>query len=93
MLVALNSCKLLWLCFFVLPVMGDHRTKGTTQNRKNIVFIIVDDLRPALGCYNDSKAFTPNIDRLAEKSFVFRRAYAQVNFIAFFILFNILFPC
>lgn len=40
--------------------------------------MIVDDLRPALGCYGDSLAYTPNIDRLAEKSALFRRTYTQV---------------
>lgn len=47
--------------------------------RKNILFIIVDDLRPALRCYDDSLAVTPNIDRIAERSVLFERAYAQVK--------------
>lgn len=86
MCVALVPRKLLWLCFFALPVMGDP-AKGQRHNRNNVVFIIVDDLRPALGCYNDNRAVTPNIDRLAEKSFVFRRAYAQVNLFVLFVCF------
>ncbi|RZF41763.1 hypothetical protein LSTR_LSTR012242 [Laodelphax striatellus] len=44
---------------------------------QNIVLIVVDDLRPALGCYNDKNAHTPYIDELAENSFVFTRAFAQ----------------
>ena len=32
--------------------------------RPNILLIMVDDLRPALGCYGDAAAVTPNIDRL-----------------------------
>jgi iduronate 2-sulfatase len=43
----------------------------------NVLFIAVDDLRPALGCYGDPSAKTPHIDRLAERSVVFRRAYCQ----------------
>ncbi|KAF7285331.1 hypothetical protein GWI33_011123 [Rhynchophorus ferrugineus] len=44
---------------------------------KNVVFIIGDDLKPALGSYGDLNAYTPNIDRLSSQSFVFTKAYAQ----------------
>jgi len=44
---------------------------------KNVVFFIVDDLRPQLGCYGDSSAITPAIDALAEDSSLFTRAYDQ----------------
>lgn len=47
------------------------------QERKNVLFIIVDDMKPLLGCYGDSNARTPNIDRLAAGSRVFNRAYCQ----------------
>ena len=38
----------------------------------NIVMIIVDDLKPTLGCYGDKLAHTPNIDRLATNGILFR---------------------
>lgn len=47
--------------------------------KNNVLFIVVDDLRPALGCYGDKTAYTPNIDALAAKSFVFTNAFAQVK--------------
>ena len=31
--------------------------------KPNILFIAVDDLRPAIGCYGDRYAITPNLDR------------------------------
>jgi iduronate 2-sulfatase len=43
----------------------------------NVVFITVDDLRPALGCYGESQVITPHLDRLASRGIVFRRVYAQ----------------
>ena len=46
--------------------------------RPNILFIAVDDLRPAMGCYGDELAITPNLDRLAGKGLLFDRAYCQV---------------
>ena len=48
-----------------------------TQLRKNVLMIAVDDLKPLLGCYGDSLAKTPNIDRLAERGVVFTSAYCQ----------------
>ena len=51
------------------PTDGKHRT--------NVLFIAVDDLRPALGCYGDKTAVTPHLDRLASRGTVFKRAYCQ----------------
>lgn len=44
---------------------------------KNVLLIIVDDLRADLGVYGDSQANTPHIDDLAERGIVFDRAYAH----------------
>src|SRR3954469_24950547 len=45
--------------------------------KPNVLFVAVDDLRPALGCAGDPHAKTPNIDRLATRGTVFTRAYCQ----------------
>ena len=44
----------------------------------NVLFIAVDDLRPALGCYGDPLAITPNIDKLAHHGVVFNKHYVQI---------------
>ncbi|KAK2903808.1 iduronate 2-sulfatase [Channa argus] len=47
------------------------------EERKNVLFLMADDLRTSLGCYGDPVAKSPNIDQLASKSQVFLNAYAQ----------------
>lgn len=48
------------------------------DDRLNILFIAVDDLRPELGCYGNDWVKTPNIDLVAEQGFVFKHHYVQV---------------
>ena len=48
------------------------------RSAPNVLFIAVDDLRPALASYGDPIAITPNIDRLASQGTVFNRAYCQL---------------
>ncbi|XP_076447053.1 iduronate 2-sulfatase-like isoform X1 [Babylonia areolata] len=47
------------------------------SSRPNVLFLVVDDLRPKLGCYGESNMVTPNIDQLAAKSVRFQWTYVQ----------------
>ena len=66
--------RLLFILFF-----GVASHSGlSNQVKPNVLMIAVDDLRPALGCYGDQIAITPNIDRLAKRGMVLQRAYCQM---------------
>ena len=43
----------------------------------NVLFVVVDDLRPELGCYGKKEILSPNIDGLARDGILFERAYCQ----------------
>lgn len=45
--------------------------------RPNVLYIVVDDLRPQLGAYGYPLLHTPHFDALAAKSLLFTRAYCQ----------------
>ena len=51
---------------------------GSEPEQPNILFIVVDDLRPELNCYGQSQIHSPNIDALAEEGLLFQNAYCNV---------------
>ena len=69
--------KSVWLIFlFIICVQT-----GCGQ-RKNVLFLMADDLRAQLGSFQNNglvyqKIYTPHLDEFASKSMVFRQAYVQ----------------
>ena len=66
--------------FLVLIVLSCQNTFAQIveePTKPNVLFIIVDDLKPILGCYGDPFVKTPNIDRFAKEGVVFTNAYCQ----------------
>ncbi|MER2490758.1 sulfatase [Catenovulum sediminis] len=51
--------------------------EAKTNNKHNVLFISIDDLRNELGAYGSALAQSPSIDLLASKGITFDRAYAQ----------------
>lgn len=63
------------LCSFLTVLFA--AVASFADQRPNILFIAVDDLRPELGCYGSPIAVTPNLDALAADGLLFNRAYCQ----------------
>ncbi|XP_019111475.2 iduronate 2-sulfatase [Larimichthys crocea] len=70
----MNTCVRTCLLLLALHTLA---AAARRKERKNVLFIVADDLRTSLGCYGDSVAKSPNLDQLASKSQVFFNAYAQ----------------
>ena len=56
---------------------GGLSGKPEPTKPRNVVFIFADDMSPTLGCYGDSVAPTPTIDRLARQGFLFGNAFCS----------------
>ena len=66
------------LCLiYVCVCSGAQTDKGYADERYNVLFIAADDLRCDLSSYGHRSVKTPNLDRLAERSVQFNRAYCQ----------------
>jgi arylsulfatase A-like enzyme len=51
---------------------------GADQSKPNVLFLMMDDLRPELNCFGKSQIISPNIDKLASEGVTFKRAYCNV---------------
>ena len=75
----MQSCRDYFLCVTLISLLSGSRLAiaSPQTDRPDILMIVVDDLRPMLGCYGDVRIKTPNIDRLAKRGVLFERAYCQ----------------
>ena len=62
----------------VSPAFGQE----ALSSKPNVLFVVVDDLKPLLGCYGATCIKSPNIDRLAASGTLFTSSYCQVSFCA-----------
>lgn len=69
--------KLLAILSLLLALAPNALHADEAGARPNVLFIAVDDLKPLTGWYGSETVNTPTLDRLAERSIVFTRAYTQ----------------
>ncbi len=62
-----------------LACPGIVRADATDRGRPNILWITCEDMSPNLGCYGDSYAVTPHLDRLAGGSVRYLNAYSVIG--------------
>ena len=68
----------LWKIAPMPAAVSAHPAMAADQNQKpDVLFIAVDDLRPEMGCYGNPVVKTPNLDRLAARGVVFNHAHCQ----------------
>ena len=67
----------LWVILFIFAASSHSADAFESSQKPDVLLILVDDLRPMLGCYGDARIRTPNIDRLARRGVLFERAYCQ----------------
>lgn len=74
----LSNLKMAFPALGMLPSLGIYAEDNAADEKKNVLFIIVDDLRPELNCYGAKYMKTPNIDRLASQGVMFENAYCNI---------------
>lgn len=62
----------------VLPGLSWGAGEGG-KNRPNVLWISTEDISPDLGCYGDSYAVTPNLDRLAAEGLRYTRVFTHAG--------------
>ncbi len=61
------------LALFLFLIAGNL----CAADKKNVLFLIADDLNCDLGCYQHPRVKSPNIDALARRGTLFERTYCQ----------------
>ncbi|MCM5663260.1 sulfatase-like hydrolase/transferase [Galbibacter mesophilus] len=52
--------------------------KKDSAAQLNVIYISMEDMMPSFGCYEDTIAYTPNIDKFSEDAIIFKDAHCQV---------------
>ena len=79
----MEARRQIWLVLLVTNLLFIWCAKENSSNKMNVLFMVAHDMRPDLGCFDGPdapvhpKIHTPNIDKLASRSLLLKRAYVQ----------------
>ena len=73
-----SNLKMAFRALGMLSSLCVYAEDNAADEKKNVLFIIIDDLRPELNCYGAKYMKTPNIDRLASQGVMFENAYCNI---------------
>ena len=62
---------------FIASILTLGLAKPSALEKPNVLLLLVDDLKPAMGCYGDKHAITPHMDALAKRGVRFDLAYCN----------------
>lgn len=68
--------SVLFLCSLVLMLLVCPSRLVIAADRPNILWVTSEDHGPEMGCYGDTLARTPNVDAIAAKGMIFKRAWS-----------------
>jgi len=68
----------IFLIVHLILLNGEYMEDKGRSRKKNLLFIMADDLRPDLPSYGRNHVIAPNFDRLSKRSMTFDRAYNQL---------------
>ena len=66
---------------YVRPPASSYKpVHPAPRNGRNVLYILVDDLRPEIEPYGQAYTHTPNLAKLAAGGLLFQNAYCQIRF-------------
>ncbi len=68
---------LILFCGFMVGCQTEQQPNNGTNNHRNVLFIVADDLNCDLSTYGHPVVQTPHLDAFADRAVVFRNAHAQ----------------
>ncbi|MGD9645136.1 MAG: sulfatase [Pirellulales bacterium] len=71
-----NFSKLATFLALLAAFVGSSAQGAAAAARPNILWLSSEDHGPHLGCYGDSYAHTPHVDRLAERGIIYTHAWS-----------------
>ena len=72
-----GKCLAFFIILILLSLIACNRFIESEKPRPNILWLVSEDNSPLLGCYGDSLACTPNLDKLASRGVRYTGAYAN----------------